>query len=596
MDTDEIRKRFLEFFENRGHVIIPSAPLVPENDPSVLFNTAGMQPLVPYLMGLPHPSSSKRIANSQKCVRTVDVDDVGDNTHLTFFEMLGNWSLGDYFKKEALEWSFEFLTSKEEGLGLDPKRFYVTIFEGNENAPRDDEAFSIWKEIFERNNIDYKKRIYEMGADANWWSPGENGPCGPDSEMFYDVTGKYQEGMTKEEFLAADEKQEVVEIWNDVFMEYESKDGKIIGKLKNKNVDTGSGLERVAIIVQGKENVYDTDIFLPLMEKIKELSKNNNIISQRIIADHIRAVVFLIADGVSSSKTDQGYVLRRLIRRAILHADKVKMPEGSLLPLAFMVIDKFKNIYSNLLEKKSCIENEIKKEEKKFRETLEKGIKRFEKIKNSNISGEEAFVLFSTYGFPIEIIKELAQENNRKVDEEGFKREMKKHQELSRTSSAGKFKGGLSGTDEKTIMFHTTTHLLLAGLRKYLEEEVEQAGSNINDERIRFDFTCSKKVEKEILNKVEDYVNKAIKNSCDVLSEVMDKKEAKKQKVVGSFWERYPEKVTVYIIKCGDEVISRELCGGPHIKNTKEIKGKFRITKEESVSAGIRRVKAILEN
>ncbi len=596
MKAGEIRKRFLTFFEKRGHVVVPSAPLVPENDPSVLFNTAGMQPLVPYLMGLPHPSSSKRIANSQKCVRTVDIDEVGDNTHLTFFEMLGNWSLGDYFKKEALEWSFQFLTSKEEGLGLDPQRIYVTIFGGNENAPKDKGAFVIWKEIFERNNIDYRKRIYEMEGDANWWGPGENGPCGPDSEIFYDVTGNHEKGMTKEEFLSADEKQEVIEVWNNVFMEYESKDGKIVGKLKNKNVDTGSGLERVATIVQGKENVYETDTFLPLIEKIDDLSEEGDKKSARIVADHIRTIVFLISDGVSASNTDQGYVLRRLIRRAILHTDKIKMPEKSLLPLAFIVIDKFKDAYPNLLEKKSFIEIEIEKEEIKFRETLEKGIKRFEKIKNDNITGADAFVLFSTYGFPIEIIRELAKENDIKVDEEGFKREMKKHQELSRTSSAGKFKGGLSGTDEKTVMFHTTTHLLLAGLREYLDEEVEQAGSNINSERIRFDFTSPEKVEREILDKVEDYVNKAIESGCDVLSEIMDKEEAKKQKVVGSFWERYPEKVTVYTIKCGNQIISKELCGGPHIKNTREIKGRFRIIKEESVSAGVRRVKAILED
>jgi alanyl-tRNA synthetase len=596
MKAEEIRRRFLNFFEKRGHVIIPSAPLVPENDPSVLFNTAGMQPLAPYLMGLPHPSSSKRIANSQKCVRTVDIDEVGDNTHLTFFEMLGNWSLGDYFKKEAIEWSFEFLTSKEEGLGLDPKRLYVTTFGGNENAPRDDEAYNTWKEIFERNNLDYKKRIYEMEGSDNWWGPGDNGPCGPDSEMFYDVTGKHQEGMTKEEFLVADEKQEVVEIWNDVFMEYESKDGKIVGKLNNKNVDTGAGLERVAIIIQGKKNVYETDLLLPIIEKIREVKKGDDDKSIRIIADHMRAIVFLISDGVLASNTDQGYVLRRLIRRAILHADKIKMPKNSLVALAFVVIEEFKNAYPNLLEKKYLIESEIEKEEKKFRETLEKGIKRFEKIKGDNIKGEEAFVLFSTYGFPIEITRELAREKKMGVDEEGFKREMKKHQELSRTSSAGKFKGGLSGTDEKTVMFHTTAHLLLAGLRKYLGEGVEQAGSNINSERIRFDFTCSQKVERETLDKVEDYVNKAIEGGCDVLSEVIDKEEAKKQKVVGSFWERYPEKVTVYTVKCNDEIISKELCGGPHIKNTKEIKGKFKIKKEESVSAGVRRVKAVLED
>jgi alanyl-tRNA synthetase len=595
MKAEEIRKKFLDFFEKRGHFITSSASLVPENDPSVLFNTAGMQPLVPYLMGLPHPSSSKRIANSQKCLRTVDIEDVGDNTHLTFFEMLGNWSLGDYFKKEAIEWSFEFLTSKEEGLGLDPRRLYVTIFEGDKNVPRDDVAYKTWKEIFEKEKIDPQKRIFEMGIEANWWGPGANGPCGPDSEMFYDVTGKLTEGLTKEEFLIADGKQEVVEIWNDVFMEYESKSGEVVGKLKYQNVDTGSGLERIASIVQEKDNVYDTDLFLPVMKKITELAKKDVLKSKRIIADHMRTVIFLIADGVFPSNTDQGYVLRRLIRRAIRHADEIGVEKNSLHFFVDIIIEKYKNAHPNLLEKKDFIKKEIEKEEKKFRETLEKGIKRFEKIKGEIISGEEAFILFSTYGFPIEMVKEVAKEKKMEVDEEGFKKEMEKHQSLSRTSSVGKFKGGLSDSGEKTVALHTTTHILLSGLRKYLGNNVFQSGSNINNERARFDFTHHQKVERDILDKIEEYVNEIIKKECDVITEIIDKGKAQKMGVVGSFWEKYPDKVTIYTIKCDNNIISQELCGGPHIKNTREIKGKFKIIKEESVSAGVRRVKAVIE-
>ncbi len=596
MKTKEIRDKFLSFFEKRGHKIIPSVSLVPENDPSVLFNTAGMQPLAPYLMGLPHPSGLKRLANSQKCVRTGDIDEVGDNTHLTFFEMLGNWSLGDYFKKEALEWSFEFLISKEEGLGLDPKRVYVTIFEGDKNAPRDEEAYNIWKEIFEKKGIDYTKRIFEMGADDNWWSPGENGPCGPDSEIFYDVTGELVDGLTKEEFLRADEKQQVVEIWNNVFMEYESKDGEVVGKLKNQNVDTGSGLERVACIVQGKESVYETDLFNPIIEKISVLAKKDLVNSKRIIADHMRATTFLIADGVTPSNTDQGYVLRRLIRRAIRHADKINMPIFSLKEIVPIFVEKYSDTYPNILEKEDIILKEVENEEKKFRETLEKGMRMFEKIKSEKVSGHKAFVLFSTYGFPLEIIKELAKERDIEVDEEGFNEEMKKHQELSRTSSIGKFKGGLSNTNQKTVALHTTTHLLLAGLRKFLSNDVYQAGSNINEERVRFDFTHHEKVDRDILDKIEVYINEIIDKECQIISEVMDKENAQELGVVGSFWEKYPEKVTVYTIKDGDNVISRELCGGPHLESTKEINGKFKIIKEESVSAGVRRVKGIIES
>jgi alanyl-tRNA synthetase len=597
MTANEIRQKFLNFFRERGHEIIPSSSLLPENDPSVLFNTAGMQPLVPYLMGLPHPSGSKRLANVQKCVRTNDIEEVGDNTHLTFFEMLGNWSLGDYFKVEALQWSFEFLTSAE-GLGLDPRRLYVTVFAGDDNADRDNEAYGIWEEIFKKNGLNPETRIFFMDAASNWWSPGDNGPCGPDSEMFYDVTGALTEGLTREEFIAADKKQAVVEIWNDVFMEYEKKDGEIIGKLANQNVDTGSGLERVTCVVQEKNNVYDTDLFAPIMAAISELSQENIVQSKRIIADHLRAATFLIADGALPSNTDQGYILRRLLRRAIRHADKLGLPAGSLHSLVAIIIDNYGSAYPNVLASKILIEKELVKEENKFRETLERGLKEFAKMaaeSTTAISSKQAFDLYQSYGFPLEITVELANEKNLTVDVDGFKQEFSKHQDVSRTAAAGKFKGGLADSSEATTMLHTSTHLMLAALRKYLGPEVHQAGSNITAERTRFDFNYPTKVERAILDKVEAYVNEAIQKKCDVVTEIMDKEAAMAAGVEGSFWEKYPDKVTVYSVKCEDgTVYSQELCGGPHVTNTGNIKGQFKITKEEASSAGIRRIKASL--
>ncbi len=595
MKSEEIRRKFLEFFRKRDHLIVPSSSLVPENDSSVLFNTAGMQPLVPYLMGNPHPSGLKRIANIQKCLRTVDIDEVGDNTHLTFFEMMGNWSLGDYFKKEAISWSFEFLTSEKEGLGLDPRRLYVTVFEGDENAPKDVEAYQVWKEIFEKVGLDASKRIFEMNADANWWSPGESGPCGPDSEMFYDVSGKLTDGMTREEFIEADERQDLVEIWNDVFMEYEKENGKVIGKLKNQNVDTGSGMERVVCVVQNKKNVFDTDLFEPIMDKINFLSKKENLKSKRIIADHLRASVFLIADGVIPSNTDQGYILRRLLRRAIRHADRIEMPVKSMEVIALIVVEKYREFYPEVKNREEEIVETVKREEDKFRKTIEKGMRIFDKIDGKVISGKDVFILFSTYGFPVELTEELAKEKGLEIDKKGFKEEMEKHQSLSREGSQGKFKGGISGESEKTTQLHTLTHLLLSGLRKYLGEDVYQAGSNITEERIRFDFTYPQKVERGILDEIEKYINSVILEKCKIESETMGKEIAKKSEVVGSFWERYPDKVTIYTIKNSEGfVYSKELCGGPHINNTEEIKGRLKIIKEESVSAGVRRIKAVI--
>ena len=590
MESYEIRNRFLTFFKKREHAIIPSAPLVPENDPSVLFNTAGMQPLVPYLMGAPHPQG-KRLANSQKCVRTQDIEEVGDKTHDTFFEMLGNWSLGDYFKEDAIKWSFEFLTSKEEGLGLDPQRLYVTVFEGDENAPRDLEAFEIWKKYIPEH------RIYFMSAKSNWWSPGDNGPCGPDTEMFYDVTERGLGDMSKEEYMAADDRQEVVEIWNDVFMEYEKKDGKVIGKLSKKNVDTGSGLERVVMAVQKKDNVFDTDLFVPLMNKIRELSGGEirDVRASRIVADHIRTSVFMIADGVHPSNTEQGYILRRLLRRAVRYADVLHIEHSQLSELVPVIAGIYRGVYDNIKEKENFIVKEIWEEEDKFRKTIEKGFRELKRLlEKGSISAHEAFHLFSTHGFPVELTEEIARENNITIDTNGFYEEMKKHQDLSREGSEQKFKGGLADTSEMSIKYHTATHLLHEALRRVLGEHVAQKGSNITVERLRFDFTHTDKMTDDEKKKVEDLVNQKIAERLPVLQEDISIDEARSRGAIGLFGEKYGDIVRVYQIGEGDNKFSLEMCGGPHVENTGTL-GHFKILKEEASSAGVRRIKAVLE-
>ncbi len=617
LSSEEIRRRFLKFFEKRGHKIIPSASLVPENDPSVLFTMAGMHPLAPYLLGQTHPMG-KRLANSQKSLRTVDINEVGDNTHATFFEMLGNWSLGDYFKEDAIKWSYEFLTSKEEGLGLDPSRLYVTVFEGDERAPIDKESSAIWRKLGIPEN-----KIYFL--NANWWSAGDSGPSGPNTEMVYDITEKGLGDITKEQFLEADEKQQVVEIWNDVFMEYEMKDGKVVGKLKNKNVDTGSGLERVAMVVQKKSNIFETDLLEYLMKKVDELSdivstklSDKEVLkAKRIIVDHIRASVFIISDGVTPSNTDRGYVLRRLLRRAIRYSDILKIRKGGLDDLANLVMRKYANIYKNTGSSQALIIKEIEKEERKFRETLARGLKIFENCVNPEVvftgkysneektktieslpkilKGQSAFELVTTYGFPRELIEELAKERNIEVDWVEFGEEMRKHQELSRTGSGQKFKGGLADTSEVSIKYHTATHLLHAALREVLGDHVLQKGSNITPERLRFDFSHDAKMSDDEKRKVEDIVNEVIKESLPVSFEEMKIGEAKETGVLGVFGEKYGEAVKVY--KIGDEergIFSMELCGGPHIENTGKL-GHFKIVKEEAVSAGVRRIKAVLK-
>ncbi len=593
MNSTEIRKRFLAFFEKRGHAIVPSASLIPENDPSVLFNTAGMQPLVPYLLGEKHPLGT-RLANIQKCVRTGDLDEIGDNTHATFFEMVGNWSLGDYFKKEAINWSYELLTSKEDGFGLDPQKLYVTCFEGDENAPKDEESANIWREIFEKNNVT-GNRIFFLPASKNWWSPGENGPCGPDTEMYYDVYGELTKGLTHEEFVAADDAQQVVEIWNDVFMQYLKKDGKVVSELSQKNVDTGSGFERVTMVLQGKNNIFDTDIFQKIFSKIGELSTNENLRAKRIVADHIRTATMLISDGVVPSNGDQGYVLRRIIRRAVRYADILGIKGNSLSEISKQAIETYKDIYKNVSDKSEIIIDEINKEEEKFRKTLKDGLKQFEKLSDRNISGKDAFILFSTFGFPLELTQELAKEKGIKVDDCGYQEEFKKHQELSRVGAEQKFKGGMGDTSEISIKYHTTTHLLHQALREVLGVHVSQKGSNITPERLRFDFTHTQKMTDEEKKKVEDIVNEKINAALPVTRIELPKEEALKTGALHFFGDKYGDVVSVYYI--GESIegaYSKEFCGGPHVKNTSEL-GRFKIVKEEAVAQGVRRIKAVLE-
>jgi alanyl-tRNA synthetase len=536
--SHEIRQKFLDFFKEKEHKILPSASILPENDSSVLFNIAGMQPLVPYLLGEVHPEG-KRLCSIQKCIRTIDIEEVGDNRHLTFFEMMGNWSLGDYFKKEAIEWSYELLTDKEKGFGLDPNRIYVTCFEGDEDASRDEESAEIWKSIFEKNGIS-TNRIYFLPKKNNWWSAGDNGPCGPDTEMFYDTTGKYTEGLSLEEYIEKDDRGELVEVWNDVFMEYLKKDGKIIDKLKNKNVDTGSGFERIVMMMQGVTSVFDTDIFKPAMDKIQSLMTEDiniaefeKVKSSRIIADHVRTAVILLSDGVDFSNTDQGYILRRLIRRALRHADILKLPENSLYMIADTFTDYYKEIYENVARNKETIKVAINAEEKKFRKALIQGIKEFNKIIESNkengvemIDSQKVFTLFESYGFPIEMIEELAGENKMTINKDEFDQLFKIHQDNSRAGAEKKFKGGLGGDGEVEVRYHTATHLLHQALRMILGDSVGQKGSNITTERLRFDFAFDRKMTDEEKQKVEDIVNEKTQEGLAVNMVTLPKEEA----------------------------------------------------------------------
>lgn len=580
-----LKDLYIDFFVSKGHVFIPSAPVVPENDPSVLFNTAGMQPLVPYLKGEKHPLGT-RLCDYQKCIRTNDLDNIGDTYHHTFFEMLGNWSLGDYFKKEAITWSFEFLTKV---LNIPVERLGVTVFAGNDDIEEDKTSYEIWKSL----GIN-EKRIAKT-KDDNFWIAGETGPCGPDSEMFY--------------FRSDDEIPEVfdpeddrwVEIWNDVFMEFYKDENGVISELPKKNVDTGMGVERTTAILEGVNDNYTSSIWKDVIEKIEEISSlpyEGNEKPMRIIADHIRTSVFILADYafIKPSNTDQGYILRRLIRRTIRYAKMLNIDIDSNFEeiLANLIIDKYKKYYKELEENRNIVLEELKKEKVKFNRTLAKGLKEFDKmvssLQDNKLNKDLAFKLYDTYGFPIELTLELAKEQNIEVDVDGFYEKFKAHQELSRKSSSGKFKGGLSNNSEIETKYHTATHLLNAALKLVVNKDVHQKGSNITEERMRFDFSCDHKLSDEEIKKAEDIVNTWINEGLDVICTQMNKEDAIKSGAECMFIERYPDVVTVYTI--GD--VSKELCGGPHVKNTKEL-GHFKIIKEEASSSGVRRIKAILE-
>ena len=582
MKAIEIRNKYLNFFKEHGHAVIPSAPLIPENDPSVLFTTAGMQPLVPYLLGEKHPQGT-RLTDYQKCVRTNDIDEVGDNRHLTYFEMLGNWSLGDYFKDESIQMSFDFLTKE---LGIPVEKLSVTCFAGDEDCPKDEVSANAWK----RAGIP-EERIYFYGKDDNWWIAGEEGPCGPDTEMFYD-TGKPACGPDCQPSCDCGK---YVEIWNNVFMEY-FKDKNGYSKLKQKNVDTGLGLERMTMLLQVKETPFDTELFAPVMDKLKEIQKVDIIESRRIIAEHLRSSMMIISDGGRPSNLDRGYVLRRLIRRMIRHMNKLQIDLNELSTLIDINVDNLKEMYPDLEKNRETIKNVIIEEKNKFVKTLSHGEREFEKeiakLKEKNIDtipGTVVFRLYDTYGFPPEVTKELAEENGFKADLNEFEKLFKEHQEKSRQGAEHKFKGGLADQNEKTIAYHTATHLLHEALREVLGEHVKQSGSNITEERLRFDFTHPQKMTKEEIQKVEDLVNEQIKRDLQVKCEEMSYEDAKKSGAIGLFTDKYGDKVKVYTI--GD--FSKEICGGPHVTHTGDM-GTFKIKKEESSSSGVRRIKAVL--
>ena len=579
----KIKDLFINFFVEHGHKQIPSSPVVPENDPSVLFNTAGMQPLIPYLMGEPHPYGT-RLCDYQKCIRTNDLDSIGDTTHHTFFEMLGNWSLGDYFKDESITWSFEFLTKV---LNIPVEKLAVTVFAGNDLIPFDEVSYNKWLSLGIK-----KERIAKTTLD-NFWIAGSSGPCGPDTEIFYFRSNE----EAPETFDPEDDRW--VEIWNNVFMQYYKDENGTVTELPKKNVDTGMGVERITTVLEGVDDNYKSSIWsdvIDLISSIARLPYEGNEKSMRIIADHIRTAVFISSDpaGIKPSNTDQGYILRRLIRRAIRHAKKLNIDISSNWEeqIARLIIEKYQSYYSELSQNKPVVLDVLKNEKEKFNRTLEKGLREFAKVSNKDIDGATAFHLYDTYGFPIELTEELAKDAGISVDTKGFNEKFKAHQELSRTASAGKFKGGLAGNSEIETRYHTATHLLNAALKLVVGPDVHQKGSNITDERMRFDFSCDHKLSDEEKQKAEDLVNSWIQEGLDVRVEEMSKEDAINSGAECMFIEKYPDIVTVYTI--GDNV-SKELCGGPHVKNTSEL-GHFKITKEEASSAGVRRIKAILEN
>ena len=591
LTSNELREMYLKFFESKGHAIIASASLIPENDPTVLFTTAGMHPLVPYLLGEKHPAGT-RLTDVQKCVRTGDIEEVGDASHCTFFEMLGNWSLGDYFKKEAIAWSFEFLTD-EKWLGIPKDKLYFTCFEGDENAPKDTESHDYWRAMGVEDS-----HIFYLSKEHNWWGPaGMTGPCGPDTEMFID-TGKPACGPDCNPSCSCGK---YLEIWNDVFMQYNKKEDGSFEPLEHKNVDTGMGLDRTICILQGKKSVYDTDVFSGILAKIEELSgkkygQGEEVTKAfRIVADHIRCATFMLGDekGITPSNVDQGYVLRRLIRRAIRFAGSLGIEEGRLSEVASRVIEQYRAVYPELEQNSDRILSELKMEEERFQKTIKQGMKEFEKLvtylKERVIPGKSAFRLYDTFGFPIEFTVELAKEKGFEVDMEGYEAAFKKHQELSHAGAEQRFKGGLADTGEQTARLHTATHLLLAALKKILDPNIIQKGSNITAERLRFDFNFPRPVTKEELAEIEAFVNRAIQEKVPVVCQELPIEEARAQGATGIFESKYGDVVKVYNI----EGWSKEMCGGPHASNTGDL-GTFRIKKEQSSSAGVRRIKAVL--
>ncbi len=582
----DLRKLYIEYFIKNGHKQIPSAPLVPENDATVLFNTAGMQPLIPYLMGQSHPYG-KRLVNYQKCIRTNDLDEIGNKTHHTFFEMLGNWSLGDYFKEESIKFSYEFLTSV---LNIPVSKLAVSVFKGNDDIPKDEVSEKAWLDL----GIP-KERIAYLGEEDNFWIAGATGPCGPDTEIFYFRSDE----ETPLSFDSSDDRW--VEIWNNVFMEYNKNEDGIYSKLPKQNVDTGMGLERVVAVLEGFDDNYLSSVWKDVIDEIStisNLSYEGNEESMRIIADHLRTSTFILSDPslIKPSNTDQGYILRRLIRRTIRHAKKLNIDINSNFEerIAKIIISKYKEFYPELKENEEIVLKELKSEKEKFNRTLEKGLREFNKLLSRNenlkmIDAKSAFKLYDTYGFPIELTEELAKEENIGIDIEGFKLKFKEHQEKSRAGAEGKFKGGLSGTGEEEIKYHTATHLLNAALKVVLSKDVSQRGANITSERLRFDFNFERKLTDEEKEQIENLINKWISEKHEVTIKKMPKEEAIKLEADGMFFDRYPDIVDVYYI--GD--ISKEICGGPHVKNISEL-GTFKIEKEESSSAGVRRIRATL--
>ena len=590
MRAQELRAMYLKYFNEKGHSVIASASLFPEDDPTVLFTSAGMHPLVPYLLGQPHPEG-KRLTNVQKCVRTTDIDEVGDTTHLTFFEMLGNWSLGDYWKKEAIAWSYEFLTSKKY-LGFDPDRLFVTVFAGDEDSPRDDEAAEAWQSVGIPD-----ERIYFLGKEDNWWIAGNTGPCGPCSEMFIEVDEIPKCGPDCRPGCSCGH---FVECWNDVFMSYRKLDDGTYEPLPMKSIDTGMGIERTIAMLQGVSTVFDTELFIPLIDRVKELSNKEEFAEEdehliRIIVDHVRSAVMIMADDrkIGPSNVEQGYIVRRLLRKAIHSADRLGIGQGFMNSLAEIVIDMFKDLYGEAERNREFIMNNLTAEEAKFRKTLSKAIRRFEKIyqDTETITGEDAFLLFTSFGLPLEMTRDLAEEKGIKIDMDEFTKQFEEHREISRTATQGKFKGGLAEHSDRIVKLHTATHLLQEALRRVLGNEVTQNGSNITEDRLRFDFTFSRKLTPEEVEEVEKLVNDIISQDLEVTQQFLDYNEAIKKGALAFFKENYGETVSVYSV--GD--FSMELCGGPHVERTGSL-GVFKIGKQKKIGAGIVRIRATVED